>query len=315
MSENNSQAVNNSDQGLQSSVRIPITAALIQLLVWPFICIDLFMFFVFRQRESLRSEARYLLFTQTLLADAVFLALSNFIVLTIQGRLLLPVAFCVPLCVVIDGLTHVSPTVIVAMCLERYVAVCLPLRHVTIFSPNRTRLFTAIVWLLSFLKPLVDLSIFLSHVTESYFTQLTFCYYDIMLLRTWHMLMRGNLYILNYLVVLAILLLCYVSIIVVARRASGDDKKAASKGQRTLLLHLLQLILCTLETISPYIEARVLQTGNLFAYNVVRTFDFLAFSILSRAVSPLIYGFRDEKFYAAVKYYASCTMNDVATGK
>ena len=70
-------------------------------------------------------------------------------------------------------------------------------------------------------------------------------------------MMRGNL---SYLVVLVILLFCYASVIIVARRASGDDRKSASKGQRTLLLHLLQLFLCTLETICPYIEAQILQT-------------------------------------------------------
>ena len=99
-----------------------------------------------------------LLFTQTLLADAFFLMFSNFVVLTIQGKLLLPLAFCVPLCVVKEGLGHLSPAIIVVMCLERY----------DICSPHRTMLFTAIVWLISFFKPLVDFSIFLSHVSKSY---------------------------------------------------------------------------------------------------------------------------------------------------
>ncbi|KAL2095996.1 hypothetical protein ACEWY4_008144 [Coilia grayii] len=318
MSENSSQTVNSSEPGLlslQSSMGVTRTTAAIQLLVWPSIGINLFMFHVYRQREALWSEPRYVLFTQTLLADVFFLALTNFVVLTIHSRQLLPVAFCVPVCMVMEGLTHLSPTVILAMCLERYVAVCMPLQHTNIFSPHRTRVIIAIVWFVSFLKPLVDFSIFLSLVTGSYFIQPTFCSYEIMLLRTWHIVMRGNLYILNYLVVLVILLFCYVSIIVVARRASGNNKQAASKGQRTLFLHLLQLLLCTLETICPYIEAQILQTGNLFVYMVVRSFNFMAFSIVSRAVSTLIYGFRDEKFYAAIKNYTSHAVNKVASVK
>ena len=57
MSENSSQAVNSSGQGLfalQNSLRVAITTTVVQLLVWPFI--NLFMIFVFRQREALRSE-------------------------------------------------------------------------------------------------------------------------------------------------------------------------------------------------------------------------------------------------------------------
>ncbi|XP_063060719.1 odorant receptor 131-2-like [Engraulis encrasicolus] len=313
---NGSSSDNSGVLSLQGSTAMRASmTAVIQFLVWPFISVNVFMFHVFRQREALWSEPRYALFTQTLLADVFFLGLTNFVVLTIQAGRLLPVALCVPVCVLMDGLTHLSPTVIVAMCLERYVAVCMPLHHTDVFSPNRTRVVLAVVWLASFLKPLIDLSIFLSYVPESYFTMPTFCYFEIMLLKSWHMALRGNLYILNYLVVLAVLLFCYVSIIVVARRASGDDKKAASKGQRTLLLHLLQLVLCTLETVCPYVEAQILQSGNGYAYIVVRAFNFMAFSIASRAASPLIYGFRDEKFYAAIKSYASCTVNKVASTK
>ncbi|XP_028857289.1 odorant receptor 131-2-like [Denticeps clupeoides] len=318
MTENSSHVVNVTVQEpLESphSLRVDITTALIQLLVWPFVYIDLFMFFVFLRREVLRVETRYVLFAQTLLGDCFFLVLTNFVVLTVHVHLLLPVAFCVPLCIVMDGLTHLSPTVIVAMCLERYVAICMPLQHVNIFTPKRTTTVIAAVWVLSFIKPFLDFVIFLNAVSTSYYTQMTFCYYEIMLLERWHLMMRGNLYIANYLLILIILFFCYGSIIVVAHRASGDNKTVASKAKRTLLLHLLQLSLCTVEIICPYVEAQVLKAADLYIYMIVRSFNFLAFSILSRAISPLIYGFRDEKFYAAIKYYANCNINQITSDK
>lgn len=316
--DGNSSSVNSSGHTLLTGsdpVRLDVTTAVAQILVWPFVFIDLFMFYVFLRRPTLRGEARYVLFAQTLIADGTFLLLTDFVVITYHVFLLLPVGFCIPLCVLIDGLAHVSPTIIVAMCLERYVAICMPLRHVNVFTPTRTKVIITFVWLLSFIKTFVDLIIFLSHATGSYFSQLTFCYYEILFLQEWHMALRGNLYILNYAVVLVILLFCYGSIMHIAQRASGDDKKAASKGQRTLLLHLLQLFLCTLETICPFVETRILEMGDIDVYLIVRYFNFLAFSVLSRAASPLIYGFRDERFYASMKQYAKCGINSISTDK
>lgn len=316
--DRNSSSVNGSGHNILAGtnpVRLDTTTAVAQVLVWPFVCIDLFMFYVYLRRPMLRAEARYVLFSQTLLADTVFLLLSDFVVITYHVVLLLPIGFCIPLVIIMDGLTHVSPTIIVAMCLERYVAISMPLRHINIFTPNQTRVITAFVWLLSFIKPFVDLCIFLSYATARYFSQLTFCYYEILLMQDWHMSLRGNLYILNYAVVLVVLLFCYVSIMLIAQRASGDNKKSASKGQRTLLLHLLQLILCTLETICPFVEAKILEMRDIDVYLIVRYFNFLAFSVLSRATSPLIYGFRDERFYASLKQYAKCGMNSVSSDK
>ncbi|XP_063060714.1 odorant receptor 131-2-like [Engraulis encrasicolus] len=315
--ESGGQASNSSEGGGRlftgnDPVRLSVTTALAQIFVWPFVYIDLFMFVVFLKRHVLRAEARYMLFAQTLIADTAFLLSTNFVVITYQVFLLLPVRACLPLALLMGGLTHVSPTTIVAMCVERYVAICLPLRHVHIFSPGRTLLVIALVWLIAFSKPFIDFMLFLSYVTQSYFDRPAFCYYEIILLEDWHMIMRGNLFILNYVLVLLILAFCYGSIMHVARRASGQNKQAASKGQRTLLFHVLQLVMCTLEVTGPLIEARVLKTGNVNTYLIVRYFNFLAFSVFSRAMSPLVYGLRDEKFNAGMRYYARCGMSQVS---
>ncbi|XP_041919023.1 odorant receptor 131-2-like [Alosa alosa] len=318
MSDNSSQGRNGSGGRLftgSDPVRLSVTTALAQIFVWPFVYIDIFMFVVFLKRRMLKAEARYVLFAQTLIADTAFLLTTNFVVITYQVFLLLPVGACLPLTLLMGGLTHVSPTTIIAMCIERYVAICMPLRHVNIFSPARTMLMVALVWLISFSKPFIDFTIFLSYVAKSYFSQPAFCYYEIILLEDWHMIMRGNLFILNYLLVLLILAFCYGSIMHVARKASGDNKQAASKGQRTLLLHILQLVLCTLEVTGPLIEARVLEIGDVNIYLIVRYFNFLAFSVVSRAISPLVYGLRDEKFNAAMRYYAKCGFNHISAEK
>ena len=281
-------------------IRLILTTALVQILVWPFIYINLFMYFTYRKKPALWAETRYVFFSQTLLADSALFLMTDFAVITIHVHLLLPLAFCIPFVALLHGLTFVSPTLITVMCLERYVAICFPLQHVNVFTPGRTVFFSVVAWFLSYMRPFVDLCIFFSTVSKSYLNGLNFCYYEILLVAKWHMKMRANLFILNCLVILLILFFCYVAINRVARRASGEDKQAASKGQRTMLLHLLQLFLCTLEVLCPYIEAQIMKI-DLDMYIIVRYFNFLAIIILSRAIIPLIYGFRDEKFYVAMK--------------
>ena len=281
-------------------IRLNLTTALVQILVWPFISINLFMYFTYRKKPALWAETRYVFFSQTLLADSALFLMTDFVVITIHVHLLLPLAFCIPFVALLHGMTYVSPTFITIMCLERYVAICFPLQHVNVFTPGRTVFFSVVAWFLSYMRPFVDLCIFFSTVSKSYLNGLNFCYYEILLVAKWHIKIRGNLFILNTLVILLILFFCYVAINRVARRASGEDKQAASKGQRTMLLHLLQLFLCTLEVLCPYIEAQIMKI-DLDMYIIVRYFNFLAIIILSRAIIPLIYGFRDEKFYAAMK--------------
>ncbi|XP_063060715.1 odorant receptor 131-2-like [Engraulis encrasicolus] len=296
------------------AIRLNLTTALVQTLVWPFVYVNLFMYYTYRKKPALVAEPRYVFFAQTLLADSALFVLTDFVVVTIHVHLLLPLPFCIPMAMTIHALALVSPTLITTMCLERYVAICFPLRHVDIFTPTRTAFISGGIWFVNFLRPLVDVCIMLTTMPEGYLRSLNFCYYEILVVARWHVEMRGNLFILNYLVLLAILFFCYVSIIRVARRASGADRQAASKGQRTLLLHLLQLFMCTLEVFCPYVEARLLRI-NIDLFISVRYFNFLAFTILSRAITPLIYGVRDEKFHAAMKEFMVHKRSKIHSGQ
>ena len=310
MNENSRQSGNSSDGETLLMTTNPIQAsietALVQVVVWPFLCVLLFMLFVYLKREMFQAEARYTLFAQTLFSDSCLLVMTDFVVITMYLGQLLPIGFCIPVVILMDVFSNVSPSIIIAMCLERYVAICMPLRHVELFSPSRTLLYIAIIWFLCFVAPFADLFIVLAFSTKDYFEELTFCYYEIMFVEDWHMEMRGLYYICDCLIILSILLFCYTSIIVVAHRASADDKQSASKGQRTILFHLIQLILCTLEVICPYVEAHVMSVS-LDTYLIVRFFNFLVFTILTKILSTIIYGLRDEKLRASMKLYITFT--------
>ncbi|RXN03907.1 diablo mitochondrial-like isoform X1 [Labeo rohita] len=131
-----------------------------------------------------------------------------------------------------------APLTIGAMCVERYVAICMPLRHHAISTSRRALMVILMIWILSSINPFVDMFILISTASHEYLTQLTHCHYEIMVLEK------------------------------IPRAASGD-MKSASKGQRTISLHILQLFLCTAEVMCPYIEAVVMQY-DINIYLIVR---------------------------------------------
>ncbi|KAJ8392116.1 hypothetical protein AAFF_G00079220 [Aldrovandia affinis] len=304
---------NNSVEELQLIARDPAVLrarmATVQVLVWLFIYIDIFMLFTFLSKQVFRSDTRYVLFAHTLLVDSAFLLLTDLVVLFSYFYVLLPVSKCILLCLLMEIVTKNTAFTITAMCLERYVAICMPLRHATISTTSRTMAALVIIWIFSSLKASVDLFILIAIAPQGYFAKPTLCHYEIMILTRWHCLMRAAFYQVDFVVIMIIILFCYAKIMLAAQVASGENQRSASKGRRTLLLHSLQLFLCMVDMWCPYIEAVVMERS-LHAYLTIRFVNFTAFTIVSRALSPLIYGLRDKKFCLALTYYMSCRMNN-----
>ncbi|KAL1260553.1 hypothetical protein QQF64_008380 [Cirrhinus molitorella] len=292
-------------------IRRSISLALTQIFVWPFIYLIFLMLLIFSKKETFRTETRYILFGHSLLVDLIFLFLTDFVVLLSYNFVLIPLHFCIPVCMLMEAVAICAPLTIGAMCVERYVAICMPLRHQAISTSRRALMVILMIWILSSINPFVDMFILISTASHEYLNQLTHCHYEIMVSERIRQFARGLLFIVGLVFILIIEIFCYVMIYLAARAASGD-KKSASKGHRTISLHIFQLFLCMAEVVCPYIEAVVMQYG-IQAYLTVRFINFLAFSITSRAVSPLVYGFRDEKFYTAMIYYIRCKNNVIST--
>nr|XP_006628148.2 PREDICTED: nociceptin receptor-like [Lepisosteus oculatus] len=198
--------------------------------------------------------------------------------------------------------------VITAMCLERYVAICLPLRHADISTLRRTLAGILFIWALSSVYAIIDLFIFTATAPPSYYAEKTFCRYEILLLTEWHSFMRAILSNLDFVVIGIIVAFCYIKIMSVAKAASGDNKKSSSKAQKTLLLHTMQLLLCLIELLCPFVEMAVMEIDiQIFIH--ITYFNFLTFTLASRCLSPLVYGLRDAEFFNSLKYYACLRLN------
>ncbi|XP_035242242.1 odorant receptor 131-2-like [Anguilla anguilla] len=282
-----------------------VKTAIVQMLVWFFIYIDIFMLFTFFSKQAFRGTARYILFAHTLLVDSVLLLVTDLVVLLGYFNVLIPVSYCIVFCVLIGITIRNTPYTITAMCLERYVAICMPLRHASISTTGKTMAAIAVVWACSSVKVMMDLAILVVMAPPGYFAKPTSCQYHILLLTEWHNAMHVILNEMIFGIIMVILLFCYTKIMLAAQTASGDNKQSVSKGRRTLLFHGLQLILCMAEMWSPFILAAA-QKQSQHLYLTIRFFVFIALTIISRALSPLIYGLRDKKFCLALKYYMSC---------
>ncbi|XP_061072302.1 odorant receptor 131-2-like [Conger conger] len=282
--------------------------AIVQVLVWFFIYIDIFMLFTFFSKQAFHSDTRYILFAHTLLMDSILLLLTDLVVLLSYFYIqiaVIPVSHCIVLCFVMGISIKSTPYTITAMCLERYVAICMPLRHASISTTGRAIAAIIIIWAFSSVKVIIDLVILTVTAPPSYFAMPSLCNYQIMLVTEWQHRMHVTFSQMDFFIIAVIVLFCYAKLMLAAQAASGENKQSVSKGRRTLLLHGVQLFLCTANLWVPFI-LDVVRKQSQHLYIPLRFFIFIAFTIFSRALSPLIYGLRDKEFSLALKYYMRC---------
>ncbi|KAK1786017.1 hypothetical protein P4O66_017561, partial [Electrophorus voltai] len=98
------------------------------------------------RKQAFRTETRYILFAYTLLVDLIFLLLTDFVVLISYSDVQIPMVFCIPVCMLMEMVTICTPMIITAMCVERYVAICMPLRHSALSTSSKTHTAILIIW-------------------------------------------------------------------------------------------------------------------------------------------------------------------------
>uniref|UniRef100_A0A3B1JMV9 G-protein coupled receptors family 1 profile domain-containing protein n=1 Tax=Astyanax mexicanus TaxID=7994 RepID=A0A3B1JMV9_ASTMX len=282
---------------------LQLKVMMVQILVGIFLYVNCLMIFTFLKKEIFREDTRYILFAQTLLVDSVLLVLSD--VMLIWNTYLYPIHMipCIIICTFVTVLTTCTPLTLVAMCLERYVAICMPLRHADI-STSRTRLLgLLIIWSLSCIAPLFTFVAFLAVVHPGALFSSAVCTVEILYEQDWQAQMRIVILQLLFLTMTLIIVFTYIKIMIAARAASTDKKKSTNKSLRTVILHAFQLFLCIMQFLNPYIEIVFLKL-DISVYGQLRYANFVIFIIAPRCLSPLIYGLRDEKFFHVLKHYA-----------
>ncbi|XP_067280465.1 odorant receptor 131-2-like [Pseudorasbora parva] len=287
----------NMDVGLNTKSAVAVLTSLF------FVFVNCVMLFALGSKRIFQETPRYILFGHMLMNDSVLLLVSIIMYILAQFFLPIPKSLCTLLSFICYCTFRNAPLTLAVMSLERYVAICFPLRHCSIATTKKTGIALGIIWFLSSVHIIVDI-IFVLTVDPNYLTSIIFCTFEKLFLYKWQLDKYQAFDVLYFVSVAVIIIFTYISIMITARSASSD-KDSAKKALKTVLLHLIQLGLCLTSFLYATIERTLyMMTGtNPSLFVNLRYLSVLIILILPRCLSPLIYGMRDEAVWPLFKYF------------
>ncbi|XP_056416275.1 odorant receptor 131-2-like [Hyla sarda] len=253
---------------------------------------------VFLTTLQVRETARYILFIHMLLHDMVYLVISFFLFLCAIYRILLPIPICLVITCFSTSMFRISPYNLAIMSLERYTAICHPLRYAELCTAQRSNHAIAYMWMVGLIPQVANVIAYCCSTDSRTFDVKIICDWRSLELN-FQVVLRTLLDTLSFSIVGMIIAFTYVKVMLVARRM--DSGKLASKASNTVLLHAFQFLLSMLSLTSIITETYL---TIYFRYLPVLNF-FLVMS-LPRLVSPLIYGMRDEVFGKSMRKPGCC---------
>ncbi|XP_030639151.1 odorant receptor 131-2-like [Chanos chanos] len=268
-----------------------------------FIYINCIMLFALWSKPIFHEKPRYILFAHMLLNDSILLCVTSVMYALSLALLNIARAICSLLVLISSCTFQNAPLTLAMMSIERFVAICFPLRHSSIITKKSTSIGLAVIWCLSSLDIVIDLI----YVLMSDFgspAKTIFCTREKIIIAEWQVMKAEVFNVLYFVTVTIIIILTYISIMVTARSVS-TNKESAKKAQRTVLLHLIQLGLCLASFLYGIIERilALMTVGSTSLFIDLRYLNFLIVLILPRCLSPLIYGLRDDAVRPLFRYY------------
>ncbi|KAL2095328.1 hypothetical protein ACEWY4_010047 [Coilia grayii] len=270
-----------------------------------FLYVNLVMLYTLRSKEIFTETPRYILFSHLLVSDSLQLwcTLVYYILYnqTFDQETLKIIGVYCFLNYLVCRITnnYLTPLYLGLMSLERYIAICFPLRHAEIANKSRTMLAILSVWLLGLILWTADLAAAMvlrgkeGGCTDYIIAQMVVTYQV-------NTALTGLVFSLVSVVIVCI----YIAIMITAKSSSTADKSKASKAHKTVLLHMVQLCLCLLSLLFGVVRRELGLSGlDPVLVNEVTIFLFLMFNILPRCLSPLVYGLRDKTFKAYFKIH------------
>ncbi|TWW76987.1 hypothetical protein D4764_12G0003770 [Takifugu flavidus] len=159
----------------------------------------------------------------------------------------LKVSLCIVFYLIVCLSMFVTPVTLTAMTLERYVAICLPLRHPELCSLHNTQKCILIILTVSSVPCFIILSTFFAAASSSVYTQHKLCSMGMFVSIPWQNHFKFAVYQFYFFIMSITITFSYVKIMKVAKAASGENKKSTWKGLSTVILHAFQLLLCLIQ--------------------------------------------------------------------
>ncbi|XP_030602058.1 odorant receptor 131-2-like [Archocentrus centrarchus] len=273
-----------------------------------FLVINGIMLFTLRSKPVFRETCRYVLLYNLLFADTVQLGQSqvHLLLLVLQIRVSYPL--CAFIIIFTNLTTVVSPLTLVVMPLERYVAVCYPLRHAAIITIRNTGAAVTVIWTISFLNIIIRTLLFLELFEKLDSLKVKGLCSDIAILLTSKSDHFDKAFTSFVFVSAGVaVMFSYIGVILAARSAS-TDKALAHKARNTLVLNLIQLCLSLSSTIYyPLLISLSMIVPRIVLVRIQNVF-YVIFIILPRCLTSLIYGLRDQTIRPVLTNHLCCRL-------
>ncbi|XP_059208034.1 odorant receptor 131-2-like [Centropristis striata] len=291
-------------QGLLESVMF---ATLTTVPYCVFFFINVTMLFTLRSETVFRETSRYILLFNLLFADTVQMALSQLSYLLAACTIWLTYPVCGVLTMLANLTNLISLFTLVVMSLERFVAVCYPLRHSTIITIRNTEVAIFVVWTFNSLNILIQVILLSDFPFEDLETlqMKDFCTRERMLLGPMSVVYHKTSTYFVFVSVVVVVTSSYIGVIIAARSAS-TNKASAQKARNTLLLHLVQVGLMILSSLYIPVAIAISKFLNRLIFLRIVNVIYVCIVIFPRCLSSLIYGIRDQTIRPVLICHLCC---------
>ncbi|XP_062314977.1 odorant receptor 131-2-like [Osmerus eperlanus] len=257
------------------------------------------MVHTFLRHSLFFEDPRYIMFIYMVVNDALLLTLVTTLYVVSYIFFKIHASICCLLVMTAVLTTRSTPLILAGMSLERYISICFPLHYGHMCTVPRTIVLIIFILALTAIVPLTDLFITLAKERPGFFYISIFCDQSL-LFRHSSIYTKNLVFDSLYFSFVALTLLYTYCQIMLAARAASSDLVSVKKARNTVALHGVQLLLCMLAFVVPSMQAQLIALFPLYSLEI-RYVNFLLVYIIPRFLSPMIYGFRDEKFR---KYWA-----------
>ena len=259
-----------------------------------FLYINCVMLYTLKSKPLFRETSRYLLLYNLLLAETLQMALAQIMFLLAYGLVFMTRLVCLLVLIPAIITTVTSPSSLAMMSLERYVAVCFPLRYAKIVTVPTTYGAIAVVWAISIANMLIRV-IMLTALDARPFGQFMgiICSKTTLFQLKIFSEFESGYVCTQFVSVGLVIILSYVGVVVAAKAAS-IDKVSANKASKTVLLHMIQMGLSLSSTLISTILKGLHGKVDANTFRHLRFSLFVCLINLPRCLSCLIYGLRDQ---------------------
>ncbi|MBN3278386.1 O51E1 protein, partial [Polyodon spathula] len=266
----------------------------------------------FFRHQVFYENPRYILFVHMVFNDMLQLTVAVTLHVVSYTFYSINVSVCCLFLLMAQVSTMNAPLSLAAMAVERYVAICNPLRHSQICTVRRTRILIAVIWAAGLAPSASDLFILLATQPIEFFHSSLLCY-NFNIFRSPYLVYKNQASNAVYLSCVGLTVMYTYIRVLFAAKAATTDRSSAAKARNTILLHGAQFLMCMLSYVMPLVDFVLL--GLFPAQRTAILFiNYLIAYVLPRFLSPIIYGVRDEKFRKHLKGYLFCKYTLIKVG-